>query len=111
MKAIPNEHEISLFALSSRYMVSRDPDTGGPYAGIVELEWAGPTTMSPVEFEKRLVKLERGDITPDALLALLFQELTLLLQPVALRVRVSVETIKHGSYALTKEGGESREEE
>ena len=110
MKAIPNEHEISLFALSSRYMVSRDPDTGGPYAGIVELEWAGPTTMSPVAFEERLVKLERQNVAPAALLALVFQELTLLLQPTALRVRVSVETVKHGSYTLTKEGGESEEE-
>ena len=105
MQSISNEYEISLFALSSRYMVSRDPDTGGPYAGIVELEWAGPTTMSPVEFEKRLVNLERGDITPDALLALLFQELTLLLQPVALRVQINVETVKHGTYILSKEGG------
>lgn len=102
MLAFPNGNEVDTFHLTSRYTVIQDPSTKLAYAGVIEMEWSGPYLLRPVELEEWLSKIGRMAIAPDALLKLVWDELSKLLNPDILQVTVHVEATKHGSYRLSK---------
>jgi hypothetical protein len=104
MNVFDNSLQMDVFHLVSRYIVAEDPLTGGGYSGVLELDWEGPAWVSPSSFESWLASETRDGrhLDPCEFLGGVMGHLWSSMDPTRLTVTLHVESVYHGSFALTK---------